>query len=83
MDQSLAIMLQHLCYGKINFILLVPGSFSILDDYNVNITSLNQSVVKFAEEVKNWRERLKTLDIDKNPLVARFVNDQMMKLGIY
>ena len=25
MDQSLAVMLRQLCYGKINFIVLVPG----------------------------------------------------------
>ena len=48
---------------------------------NVSISNLRDSIVTFGEEVKNWRTRLDTLDIEGNPLVARYVNDQMMKLG--
>ena len=47
----------------------------------MSISNLRDSIVTFGEEVKNWRTRLDTLDIEGNPLVARYVNDQMMKLG--
>ena len=58
-----------------------PGTLDILNSVNVSISNLRESIVTFGEEVKNWRTRIETLDIEGNPLVARYVNDQMMKLG--
>jgi hypothetical protein len=57
------------------------GTLDILNSLNVSIATLHDSVRSFSDEVKNWRSRLEGLDIEGNPLVARYVNDQMMKLG--
>ena len=52
-----------------------------MNSLNVSISSLRESIKAYGEEVKVWRTRLDTLDIEGNPLVARYVNDQMMKIG--
>jgi hypothetical protein len=47
----------------------------------VSIQTLRDSINYFDGEVKNWRARLETLDVEGNPMIARAVNDQVMKLG--
>ena len=68
---------------KVNKRFHFKGTLDIMNSLNVSISSLRESIKAYGEEVKVWRTRLDTLDIEGNPLVARYVNDQMMKIGKY
>ena len=56
---------------------VITGTYGRLKDLGVNITTLDDGITTFKKEVGNWRTRLEKLDYKNNPMIARYVNDQV------
>ena len=53
------------------------GIFAKLADLGVETKHFKDAVYAFRKAVEDWKKYVGSLDVDNNPMIMRYVNDQM------